>query len=195
MNKPADRAKTVAVFGGAFDPPHVAHVLAVTYALCVPAVDTVLVVPVYHHPFAKKLAPFEERFAMCVDAMGWLPGVVVSDVERRLGGESLTLRTIEHLAGEHPEWALRLLIGADALVDAPKWHRFDRITELAPPLLLGRLGVSHDQAPEPLLPLVSSSRIRDAIAAGRPEEVRHLVPKLVLDRVIERGLYREEDDK
>src|SRR5579872_1448859 len=56
---------TVAVFGGSFNPPHVAHVLACALLLSVQQVDRVLVVPTFRHPFAKSLAAFEERLRMC----------------------------------------------------------------------------------------------------------------------------------
>src|SRR5262249_41133779 len=134
-------------FGGSFNPPHVAHVLAVVYALSIAPIDHVLVVPVFQHPFAKELASFEDRLEMCALALGWLPRVSGSALERDLGGESYTLRTVEHLRSQHPEWALRLLVGADVLLDLPKWHRFDRIAEIAPPLVLGRAGVPVDHAP------------------------------------------------
>ena len=103
--KPAPTA--VGFFGGSFNPPHVAHVLSVTTLLrSVEGVDRVLVVPTYMHPFAKALAPFDDRVRMCELAMGWIPGVEVSRVEETLGGESRTLRTIEHLASAHPDWNL-----------------------------------------------------------------------------------------
>jgi nicotinate-nucleotide adenylyltransferase len=186
------------VFGGSFNPPHVAHVLAVTYALSVAAIDAVLVVPVYRHPFSKELAPFEHRLAMCRRALGWLPGVSVSDVERELGGESLTLRTLEHLAATHPSWSMRLLVGSDVLADLPKWHRFDRIAQIAPPLVLGRAGfaVSNVEgapgltATEALLPKVSSTEVRRALVSGDEEAVRHRVPRAVLEYIREHDLYR-----
>ena len=178
--------RRIAIFGGSFNPPHVAHVLAVVYALSTAPIDEVLVVPVFRHPFAKELASFDERLAMCQLGLGWIPNVTVSPVERELGGESLTLRTVEHLAQVHPEWSLRLLIGADVLGDLPKWHRFDRIAELAVPLVLGRVGVVPPSpgegpvpiptAPLPVLPRVSSTEIRAAIAAGDLDAVRARVP-------------------
>jgi nicotinate-nucleotide adenylyltransferase len=192
--------RRVAIFGGSFNPPHVAHVLAVVYALSTAPIDEVLVVPVFRHPFAKELASFEERLAMCELGVGWIPHVTVSPVERELGGESLTLRTVEHLAAEHPDWSLRLLIGADVLGDLPKWHRFDRIAAIAPPLVLGRVGVVPSPvgegatlvptAPLPVLPRVSSTEIRAAIAAGDREEVRARVPSAVLDFIEQHRLYR-----
>lgn len=182
--------RTVAFFGGSFNPPHVSHVLAAVYALSVAPIDEVLVVPVFRHPFAKELAPFEDRLEMCRLALGWIPRVRVSEVERDLGGESLTLRTLEHLAAAHPDVALRLLVGADVLADLPKWHRFDRISEIAPPIVLGRGGVNRADAPEPLLPKISSTEVREALAQGDPGAVRALVPAAVLDYVAKHNLYR-----
>ena len=203
----------MAVFGGSFNPPHVGHVLGVVYALSTAPIDEVLVVPVYQHPFAKHLAPFADRLAMCRLAFGWLPRVVVSTVEEELGGESRTLRTLEHLAATRPDWSLRLLVGADVLGDLPKWHRWDRIAELAPPLVMGRSGVpareadvtwvgsaqgdgsaasghsSPTQPPAPVLPRVSSTEMREALAAGDVGAVRGLLPASVIDHIVARGLY------
>ncbi|APR74835.1 Nicotinate-nucleotide adenylyltransferase [Minicystis rosea] len=190
--------RRVAVYGGSFNPPHVGHVLGVVYALSTAPIDEVLVVPVYRHPFAKNLASYPDRLALCRLALGWLPHVTISTVEEELGGESLTLRTVEHLIATHPSWSLRLLVGSDVLADLPKWHRWDRIAALAPPLVMGRAGVDATEAavtwvgkPEDaMLPRVSSSEIRAAIASGRIDDVRALVPASVLDHITTRGLYQ-----
>jgi nicotinate-nucleotide adenylyltransferase len=182
--------RRVAVYGGSFNPPHVAHVLAAVYVLSTAPVDEVLVVPVYKHPFSKELASFEDRLEMCRLAFSWIPGVSVSTVERELDGESLTLRTLEHLRATHPDWSMRLLLGADVIGDLPKWHRFDRISEIAPPIIVGRAGVVAEGAPEPILPRVSSTEVRDAIARGDVAAVEKLVPRDVLAHVSRHGLYR-----
>lgn len=180
----------IAIFGGSFNPPHVAHVLASVYVLSTENIDEVLVVPVYKHPFSKELASFDDRMEMCRRAFSWIPNVKVSAVERDLDGESLTLRTLEHLASLHPDWSMRLLIGADVVNDLPKWHRFDRISELAPPIIMGRAGVSAEGAPEAILPRASSSEVREALAAGDSVRLEKLVPRDVLAFINERGLYR-----
>ncbi len=184
--------KRVALFGGSFNPPHVAHVLATVYALSTAPIDEVLVVPVYQHPFSKELAPFEDRLAMCELAMGWIPGVIVSAVERDLGGESLTLRTLRHLVEAHPDWRMRLLIGSDVVPDLGKWHRFDEIAKIAEPLVLPRAGATSGEA---LLPEVSSTRVRRLLAAAAAGEVASLaeLTQILPDRVLRharaRGLY------
>jgi nicotinate-nucleotide adenylyltransferase len=177
------------VFGGSFNPPHLAHVLAVTVVLSRFDVERILVVPTHQHPFAKSLAPYDDRVAMCELAMGWLPRVEVSRVEEELGGESFTLRTIEHLRAKHPTYDLRFVMGADLVTESAKWHRWDRVTELAPPIVLGRAGVSYPGAPAAVLPEISSTEVRSMIAAERWSELEVLVPRKVLAHVRSRGLY------
>jgi nicotinate-nucleotide adenylyltransferase len=178
----------VAVFGGSFNPPHVSHVLACALVLSVEDVDRLLVVPAYRHPFAKALAPFEDRATMCELAMAWIPRVQVSRVEEELGGESRTLRTLESLSRAQPDWRLRLVIGADILTEAPRWFGFDVIEKLAPPIVLGRAGFTGSAAAA-LLPEVSSTQVRAAIARGAWDEVEKLVPREVLAYARARGLY------
>jgi nicotinate-nucleotide adenylyltransferase len=180
---------TVAVFGGSFNPPHIAHVMAVTYVLSTEDVERVLVVPTYQHPFAKSLAPYEERLHMCELAMGWIPRVEISRVEQELGGESKTVRTLEHLLKKNEGWKLRLVIGADILVESSKWFAFDRIKEIAPLLVLGRAGVEHDEAPRPILPMVSSTEIRARLAARDLKGLQTVVPRSVLSHIASKGLY------
>ena len=47
----------VALFGGSFNPPHVAHQLVALYVLETQPVDELWFVPVYEHVFGKPLAP------------------------------------------------------------------------------------------------------------------------------------------
>lgn len=179
--------KRVAVFGGSFNPPHVAHVLGAAFVLSTGEVDEVLVVPCFRHPFAKELASFEDRLAMCRLAFAPLAAVSVSDVERDLGGESLTVRTLEHLAAQHPDWTLRLVVGADVVAEMDRWTRPERVRALAPPLILGRVGApSLDGVPN-VLPDVSSTALREALARG--EAGAPLLPASVAEYARARGLY------
>jgi nicotinate-nucleotide adenylyltransferase len=122
--------------------------------------------------------------------MSWLPRTVVSRIEEQLGGESRTLRTIEHLKRENPDWRIRLVVGADILLEGRRWHSFDRIVELAPLLVLGRIGFEAKGAPPPVLPDVSSTAIREAVRTGRMAELAPLVPPQVLSYIEKHRLYR-----
>ena len=185
----ATSGRTAAIFGGSFNPPHVGHVLAAAYVRAVYAVDEVLVIPVFDHPFDKELVPFAARLEMARLAMESVAGITVSDIEQQLGGESRTLYTIEALLKQQPQRALRLVVGADVLHDRHKWHRFDRIEALAPPIILGRAGVVHPEAPAPLLPEVSSTTVRRLLATGDTDTCRPLLPAAVLSFIQANRLY------
>jgi len=189
--------KSVAIYGGSFDPPHISHVLAAVYALKVGGFERVLVVPVYEHAFHKQLTPFQHRLRMAELAFGGVAGIEVSAVERELATPSLTLRTLEHLAALHPEWGMRLLVGSDVLGDTAKWHAFERISELAPPYVVARPGYEHPNVSAALLPDVSSTRIREALAGANDTAQQALLavsmPEAVRTYIDEHGLYRSRD--
>ena len=177
----------VAIFGGSFNPPHAAHVLAIAYVLATADVERLVVVPAFKHPFAKHLEPFDERVRMCELATAIFPRVEVSRVERDLDG--LTLHTLEALQREHPDWKMHLVMGADILLEADKWFRFDDVKKLAPPIVLGRMGVIGTSAPAPLLPEISSTRVRELIAAKDWTALAPLVPRAVIEHIREKNLY------
>ena len=181
------------VFGGSFNPPHAAHVLAACLAKSYLAPAKILVIPTFMHPFGKDLTAFEHRARMCELAMNWIPGVHVSRVEEELGGESRTLRTLKHLAATSPGATFRLLLGADIMLDAAKWHAFDEVEKLAPPFVLGRIGFSHVRAMAPVLPEISSSEIRSAFAQGeaRRHDLEAWLPPAVLSYAREHALYTQ----
>ena len=179
----------VAVFGGSFNPPHVAHVLVPLLVQSTHDVDRVLVVPSFRHPFAKDLAPYDDRVRMCELAMNGKRDVEISRVEEELGGESRTLRTLEHLAAQHPDWRMRLVIGSDIVPEAPRWFGFEAIQKLAPLIVLHRAGIDAPAAGKVLLPEVSSTNVRDAIARGAWDEIEELVPRKVIEYIRAKRLY------
>jgi nicotinate-nucleotide adenylyltransferase len=180
--------RVVAFYGGTFDPPHVGHVLAAAWALSAGGVDEVLVVPAFEHPLGKRpAAAFEARVRMCELAMAPLPGASVSRIEEELGGPSRTLRTLEALCARMPDASLQLLVGADILDEAARWHRWDRVVELAPPLVVGRVGYAPSAGCPVALPDVSSTELRARFARG--DDVTGLVPTAVASYVAEHHLY------
>jgi nicotinate-nucleotide adenylyltransferase len=178
----------VALFGGSFDPPHLSHVMATALALTSEQVDRILVVPCFSHYFDKPLTPFHHRLEMCRMAFALFgPAVTISPVEEELGGINRTLDTLRHLAGIHPEWSLRLLIGGDIPAEREKWHRFDEIERLAPPLVVGRSGYEAAGLAAFKLPPIASREIRRLTAAGG--DLAGMVPEAVARYIQQQGLY------
>ena len=182
--------KEVALLGGSFNPPHVAHLMAAWWTLATQGVSEVWLLPAYRHPFGKQLEPFEDRVRMCELAAAAIRGVRVCSAEAELRDDPLvgkTVRTLEHLASKHPTFRFALVVGADVLAETDKWYRFDRVRELARLIVVGRAG-HLDGAGAPALPPVSSTEVREKL--GRGEDVSALVPRTVLDYIRERRLYR-----
>lgn len=158
----------VAFFGGSFNPPHVAHVLAASYARQV-GFDKVLVVVVASHAFGKSLAPFEHRVRMCELAFAHVDGVEISRIEQELPQPNYTLHTLRRLQLDHPDWRLRLLAGSDVLRELPSWHESAEVERIAPLYVLDRIGLPTPGAPA-VLPDVSSSEARRRLARLSSED-------------------------
>lgn len=180
-------AETIAVYGGSFDPPHIAHTLCCAYVLASERIDRALVVPAAAHPFGKPLAPFEHRVRMCELALRDLLRVTISRIEEELPKPSLTLRMLEELARREPGSRLRLVIGSDLLAETHAWHRFDRICELAPPIVVQRAGYVTEPA-APALPEISSTELRGRLARG--ESTSGWLDPLVAAYAEQHALYR-----
>jgi nicotinate-nucleotide adenylyltransferase len=84
---------------------------------------------------------------------------------------------------------MRFVMGADLVLESSKWFGFDRITALAPPIVLGRVGVAYDGSPPAILPAISSTEVRAKIAGSRWDDLAPLVPRDVLAFARARGLY------
>jgi len=179
-------AMRVAIFGGSFNPPHVAHQLVSLYVLETAAVDELWLVPCCKHPFDKALVPFAHRRRMCELAASALgPRVRVSDVEARLGGDSHTLVTIKALREAFPVHEFSLVVGADLEPELPLWYGADELLRTVPRIVVGRAGFS--RGPEVSMPAVSSTEVRARLARG--ESVSGLLPRLVETYIRQHGLY------
>jgi nicotinate-nucleotide adenylyltransferase len=176
----------IAIFGGSFNPPHVAHQLVCTYVLATARVDRVLMIPTYKHPFDKQLAPYDDRVAMCERAASRFGGLVeVSRIEAELGGESYTLRTVRALAAARPHDQWVLVIGGDLVAEREKWHGWAELERLVEHVVVGRSGVAGAAV---ALPAVSSTDVRARAARG--DAIDGLVDTAVAEYIRARGLYR-----
>ena len=100
-----------------------------------------------------------------------------------LGHQALCLKA---LVAEYPSHAFRLVIGADILLETDRWHAWDAIATLAPPIVFQRHGYDGGVLPAP--PDVSSTRIREKLLGG--ESAVPMVPQGVQAIIDARGLYR-----
>jgi nicotinate-nucleotide adenylyltransferase len=124
--------KRLGVFGGAFDPPHQAHVALVEAAIAQLQLDQVRVLPTgqaWHKP--RDLTDAAHRLAMTRLAYQHLPQVVVDEREIRRPGPSYTVDTLHELQTDFPQAQLYLLLGDDQRRSLPSWHQMGEIGRIA----------------------------------------------------------------
>ena len=178
----------VGVYGGSFDPPHMGHLMVATWVLGCGQIDTLLIIPTFSHVFDKSHgAEFETRIQMCRMAFSHLNNVDVSSIEEDLEMPNRTLHTLEALAASRPEDEFRLVVGADVLEQTDRWHRWDEVIRIAPPLVIGRKGYPTPPGCPIEVPNVSSTEIRRRLSKG--EGIDGLVPGSVIDFIADDGLY------
>lgn len=184
----------IALFGGAFDPIHNAHLMVAREAARLCRLDRILFVPAAHPPHKQTHAPYEDRYRMVELALAGQPGLEPSRLEAKTA-YSYSIETIERLRPQLAEGdELFFLIGADAFAEIRTWRRWRELLGTVRFIVVGRPGHAYD-APEGArverldclsLP-VSSSEVRGRLSRGEacPE-----VPPAVLRYIRERGLYR-----
>jgi nicotinate-nucleotide adenylyltransferase len=196
----------IGIVGGTFNPPHVGHLVMILEALDQLDLDRVLLMPVAHPPH--KEAPSDPgagvRLELCRLATAGEDRVEVSDLEIERGGASYTVDTLRALHERDPEHALTFIVGGDMAYSLPTWREPEAVLELARLAVAERDGLRREDIAHRLEPLhdgdrvvffdmpridLSSSAVRDRVAAGRP--IRYLVPDPVVDAIRERSLYRQ----
>ena len=130
--KPSAVAR-VGLYGGAFDPPHVAHHRLAQTAIDQLALDVLYVVPTGHAWHKQRpLSPAVHRLAMTRLHFQDLAKVVVDAREMNRDGPSYTLDTLKELQGMHaPSCHWFLVMGEDQRARFHTWHQWAAIAQLA----------------------------------------------------------------
>ncbi len=188
------------MFGGAFDPPHRAHLALARAAVRQLGLDRLHVLPTgdaWHK--ARTLSPAEDRLAMARLAFAGLPAVQVDDRELRRTGATYSVDTLRELQAEHPQAQLHLLMGEDQAADFTRWHAWQEIARLAVLCVAGR-GAGEGVARLRALPGArvealqlppmpeSATEIRARLASG--QDVTELVGPAVASYIESHHLYK-----
>ena len=180
--------KRTLLFGGTFDPPHVAHTQVPHAAMISLCFDSVLYIPASQAPLKEEpLSSSVHRLAMLELALGDYPWAEISTIELDRGGTSYTIDTIESLLNQGEE--LRILIGADQWTQFEQWHRWEDIMAMANPVIMPRKGCdnSHERV-LPIKPLpAASTDIRQRLREGT--SIDSLVCPMVLSYIAQHSLY------
>ncbi len=160
--------RVLAILGGTFDPVHNAHLRVAWEAAELLDAD-VRLIPANVPPHREQpVASARERAAILRAALAGQDRLALDDRELRREGPSWTIDTLiglrEELGDEQP---LVLLLGADAFLGLPSWHRWGELFDYAHIGVLTRPG--HDMAvlPTELRIKVASRRCAEAAALAQ----------------------------
>ena len=134
MSTPRRRARRrIGVYGGTFDPIHVAHLRCAEEAREQLGLDEILFVPAADPPHKRRrITPAAHRLAMVRLAIAGNPAFRVSTIEIDRDGRSYTVDTLRALrATFRAPTALTLLIGADAFRELDTWKDYATLFTLA----------------------------------------------------------------
>jgi len=206
----------IGIYGGTFNPPHLGHMAAAKTAAQVLGLDKLIIIPTAqppHKQLPEGSATAQQRLEMArlmADNLN-MPGVAqVSDIELRRQGKSYTVDTLVAMAALYPEAELWLLMGTDMFLSVQNWYKPEKIMELAGICAFGRTEQDGEElfAPQrkflqdkynarvttitlPGLVDISSTQLREALAAGQGEE--YLCPA-VYGYILMNGLYGTKTD-
>jgi nicotinate-nucleotide adenylyltransferase len=163
----------LALFGGAVDPIHNAHIRIAKEAIEQCGLDRVLFIPAANPPHKSIHAPYEDRYRMVELALAGESKMQPSRLEADTA-QSYSIDTIEKVKAElEPGDRLYFIIGGDAFAEIRTWKRWRDVARAVEFIVVARPGVKYDIPPETRvwsldkvqLP-TSSSQIRARLAAG-----------------------------
>ena len=194
----------VGILGGAFNPPHLGHLVCAQEALVQLELDRVVFVPVGeapHRTLDDDPGP-EARLEMVELAMADDERFVASRIEMDREGPSYTADTLEQLRAEAPDDELFLILGGDQAAALASWHEPEKVLERATLAVFERMswgrnaiiikigrmpGAERVRYLDMSLIQVSSSSIRRRVREGVP--IRYLVPDKVVEYIATNELY------
>jgi nicotinate-nucleotide adenylyltransferase len=206
----------IGLFGGTFDPVHYGHLRTAFELWQALGLAEVRFMPTGSPPHREQThASAEDRLAMVRAAIAGQPAFTVDDREVRRVGVSYSVDTLTELRGENADRSLCLLLGMDAFLGLPNWHRWRELLDLAHIVVAHRPGwkaptsgplgeVMVDRGTGAIRELheraagriyvhavtqleISSTELRQLIVAGH--DPRYLVPDEVRRIIRETGCY------
>ena len=211
-------SEPIGLFGGTFDPIHYGHLRTAFELWQSLRLAQVRFLPTGNPPHREpSLASSELRLQMVRAAIAGQGAFVVDDREMRRSGVSYSVDTLLDLRNDYPERSLCLLLGMDAFLGMPNWHRWQEIFELAHVVVAHRPGwkapitgplgeVMVDRGTGSVRDLhgaqagriyvhavtqleIASTDLRQLILAGR--DLRYLVPDAVRELIVSTGCYAQ----
>ncbi|MBP6178086.1 MAG: nicotinate-nucleotide adenylyltransferase [Anaerolineales bacterium] len=196
----------IGLFGGTFDPPHIAHLILASEAAHQFGLSRLLwmLAPDPPHKRDQSKTPFPHRLEMLKRMIADNPLFEISYLEIDRPGPHYTVDTLRLLASQEPDADIVLLLGGDSLRDLPTWRLYPELVHAVYKIgVMRRPGEPFDMTAleqiipgltekvvfiDALLQNLSSQEIRRRVLNG--EAYRYYVTPAVYDYIEANKLYR-----
>ena len=193
--------KKYGIFGGTFNPPHLAHSIVADNVRQQLSLDKIIFIPSGNPPL-KESIPAKHRLSMAKLAFGNDKNFEVSEIEiEDTENKSYTVNTLGKLKELYKdnETELYLIIGMDNLIDLPNWKDPENLFELAKIIVINRPGNNKDDSRKDFREKatfvdvpdleISSRMIRRNISEEK--SIKYLVCNTVEEYIEKNGLYKK----
>ncbi|WP_321777577.1 nicotinate (nicotinamide) nucleotide adenylyltransferase [Sulfurimonas sp.] len=129
--------KTIALFGGSFDPPHIGHIAIVKALSNLDEIDKVVVLPTFLNPFKEKsFLKASKRFELLKELFLNDKDVEISDYEVKQEQKVTSIKSVKHFLKKYKK--IYFVIGADNLKTLKKWQNYEELKELVTFIIASR---------------------------------------------------------
>jgi nicotinate-nucleotide adenylyltransferase len=173
--------KTIAIFGGSFDPPHIGHEAVVLKTLQkLSDINKLIVVPAYLSPFkSDSFLQSEDRFFLVKKLFNDIDKVDICDYEIKQKKSVYTIDTVKYLQNKYKATKIYLIIGADNIEKFHLWHKYDELIQLIDLVVVSRTNYSYDCATIKVDVDVSSTGLRQELNLDLiPKKIQNEVKKI-----------------
>jgi nicotinate-nucleotide adenylyltransferase len=142
--------RSVALFGGTFDPVHSGHIAVAQAAQRRFHLDAVYFIPSSRppHKSQRELKPFVHRYAMvalaCADHASFVPSLAEAPTPGFASHIFYTIDTVRKFHREHPEDHLYFMLGADQFLEIPTWKNYESLLDSCDFIIASRPGFRLD---------------------------------------------------
>ena len=146
----ATHRRSVALFGGTFDPIHVGHIAVAQAAQRRFHLDAIYFIPSARppHKTTLSLTPFAHRYAMvalvCANHPGFIPSLAEAEMDGATPRVYYTIDTVRRFRREHPDDHLYFIVGADQFLELPTWKNYEALLDCSDFIIASRPGFKLD---------------------------------------------------
>ncbi|PAF50668.1 nicotinate (nicotinamide) nucleotide adenylyltransferase [Helicobacter sp. 13S00477-4] len=179
----------IAIYGGSFDPPHIAHLKIIEVVLEKLDIDKLIVIVAYQSPFKKPcLFEAQERYDWMKQLTENLSKVEISNMEILQKKPIPSIESVLNIKKKFQPQKIFFIIGEDNLSSLYKWHKYDELKKLVEFILIEREGYQntskqnlHTFTLPKITHKISSTQIKQNLSSSKPPKE---LPKKIKTEVI-----------